>query len=126
MCYRDQKFKILFFTIRYHGSSSSIKCHVYHHIGGKDTHPRSATKGKKPYTSHYPSRSVTTKKTTNKPLIPATIPIDRQKQILKKAAMIYKFLNQSRICGKGVGFKGLFPPDSLQSQLYKFIEIAHI
>ena len=34
-------------------------------------------------------------------------------------------LNQSRICGKGVGL-GLFPSDSLQSQSYEFIEIAHI
>ena len=34
-------------------------------------------------------------------------------------------LNQSRICGKGVGL-GLFPSDSLESQLYEFIEIAHI
>ena len=33
--------------------------------------------------------------------------------------------NQSRICGKGVGL-GLFPSDSLQSQLYEFFEIAHI
>ena len=33
--------------------------------------------------------------------------------------------NQSRICGKGVGL-GLFPSDSLQSQLYEFIEITHI
>ena len=34
-------------------------------------------------------------------------------------------VNQSRICGKGVGL-GLFPSDSLQSQSYEFIEIAHI
>ena len=33
--------------------------------------------------------------------------------------------NQSRICGKGVGL-GLFPSDSLESQSYEFIEIAHI
>ena len=33
--------------------------------------------------------------------------------------------NQSRICGKGVGL-GLSPSDSLQSQFYEFIEIAHI
>ena len=32
---------------------------------------------------------------------------------------------QSRICGKGIGL-GLFPPESLQSQSYEFIEIAHI
>ena len=35
------------------------------------------------------------------------------------------FKNQRRICGKGVGL-GLFPSDSLQSQSYEFIEIAHI
>ena len=36
-----------------------------------------------------------------------------------------RVLNQSRICGKGVGL-GLFPSDSLQSQSYELIEIAHI
>ena len=35
------------------------------------------------------------------------------------------FINQSRICGKGIGL-GLFPSDSLQSQSYQFIGIAHI
>ena len=34
-------------------------------------------------------------------------------------------LNQSRICGKGVGL-GFFPSDSLQSQSHQFIGIAHI
>ena len=34
-------------------------------------------------------------------------------------------LKQSRKCGKGVDL-GLFPSDSLQSQLCEFIEIAHI
>ena len=33
--------------------------------------------------------------------------------------------NQSHICGKGVGL-GLFPSDSLQSQLYEIIKIPHI
>ena len=33
--------------------------------------------------------------------------------------------NQSRICGKGVGLD-LFPSDSLESQPYEIIEIAHI
>ena len=33
--------------------------------------------------------------------------------------------NRSRICGKGVGL-GLIPSDSLESQSYEFIEIAHI
>ena len=47
----------LFSSIRYHGSSSSIKCHVYHHVGGDDTHPWSATKVGDP--------------------IPATIPVDQ-------------------------------------------------
>ena len=37
----------------------------------------------------------------------------------------HTYYNQSRICGKVVGL-GLFPSDSLQSQLYEFIEIAHI
>ena len=34
-------------------------------------------------------------------------------------------VNQSRICGKGVGL-GIFPSDWLQSQSYQFIGIAHI
>ena len=34
-------------------------------------------------------------------------------------------LNESRICGKGFGL-GLFPSESRQSQLYEFIEIAHM
>ena len=38
---------------------------------------------------------------------------------------IQQVINQSRKCGKGVGL-GLLPSDSLQSQLYEFIEIAHI
>ena len=37
--------------------------------------------------------------------------------------MIYH--NQSRKCGEGAGLD-LFPSDSLQSQLYEFIEIVHI
>ena len=49
-----------FSYIRYHGSSSSIKRHVYHHVGGKDTHPWSATKVGNP--------------------IPATIPVTKKQQ----------------------------------------------
>ena len=37
----------------------------------------------------------------------------------------YSKKHQSGICSKGVGL-GLFPSDSLQSQSYEFIEIAHI
>ena len=33
--------------------------------------------------------------------------------------------NQSHMCGKRVGL-GFFPSDSLESQSYEFIEIAHI
>ena len=42
-----------------------------------------------------------------------------------KAFHEYVIFNQSRICGNVVGL-GLFPSDSLQSQLYEFIEIAYI
>ena len=67
-------FKItqILYEIRYHGSSSSVKFHVYHHVGGEDTHPWSATKVGDPiqatipvtkrnnqqttHTRHYPSR----------------------------------------------------------------------
>ena len=43
-----------YFSIRYHGSWSSIKCHVYHHVGGK-RHTRVCNENKEPHTSHYPS-----------------------------------------------------------------------
>ena len=47
-------------------------------------------------------------------------------QVLINIRFLKKFdEDQSRICGKGVGL-GLFPSDSLQSQSYEFIEIAHI
>ena len=49
-----------------------------------------------------------------------------------KTSLTYKRYNikfwikhQSRICGEVVDL-GLFPSDWLQSQLYKFIEIAHM
>ena len=42
-----------------------------------------------------------------------------------KAFHEYVIFNQSRICDNVVGL-GLFPSDSLQSQLYEFIEIAYI
>ena len=81
----------LFFTIRNHGSSSSIKFHVCHHVGGRrhtsvhgngEGNPIPATitidyNSKKnnqqyPHTSHCPSRPVTPKN-NQKLLIPATI-----------------------------------------------------
>ena len=34
-------------------------------------------------------------------------------------------INQSRICGKEASL-GVIPSDSLESQSYEFIEIAHI
>ena len=64
-----------FSTIRYNGSSSSIKCHGYHHVGGKRHIPVVCNESKEPHTSHYPSRPVS-KKTTNKLLTPATIPVE--------------------------------------------------
>ena len=47
--------------------------------------------------------------------------------VLKKCEIFIERSEEklSRICGKGVGL-GFFPSDSLQSQLYEFIEIAHI
>ena len=54
-----------FFSIRYHGSSSSIKCHVYHHVGGRRHTPVVCNESREPHTSHYPSRPVTQKQPTN-------------------------------------------------------------
>ena len=40
-------------SIRYHGSSSSIKYHVYHHVGGRRHTPMVCNDGRKPHTSNY-------------------------------------------------------------------------
>ena len=48
-------------SIRYHGSPSSIKCHVYHHVRGRRHTPAVCNRSREPHTSHYPSRPVTTK-----------------------------------------------------------------
>ena len=42
-------------VIRY-GSSSSIKFHVYHHVGGRRHTPVVCNESREPHTSHYPSR----------------------------------------------------------------------
>ena len=62
-------------SIRYHGSSSSIKFHVYHHVGERRHTPVVCNERREPHTSHYPSRPVT-KISTNKLLKSATIPVD--------------------------------------------------
>ena len=64
------------FSTRYHGSSSSIKCHVYHHVVGRRHTPVVCNERREPHTSHNPSRPVT-KIPINKLLIPATIPVNR-------------------------------------------------
>ena len=51
-------------SIRYHGSSSSIKCHVYHHVGGRRHTPVVCNESREPHTSHYTSRPVTNKPRT--------------------------------------------------------------
>ena len=53
--------KVVFFLFRYHGSSSSIKYHVYHHVGGRHT-PAVCNESREAHTSHYPSRPVTKRK----------------------------------------------------------------
>ena len=45
-----------FSSIRYHGPSSSIKCHVYHLIGGRRHTRVVCNESREPHTSHYPSR----------------------------------------------------------------------
>ena len=50
-----------FSSIRYHGSSSSIKCHVYHHVGGRRHTPLVCNESREPHTSHYTSRPITKK-----------------------------------------------------------------
>ena len=47
------------------GSSSSIKCHVYHHVGGRRHTPVVCNESREPHTSHYASTPVTKKQPTN-------------------------------------------------------------
>ena len=50
---------VLFFSsIRYHGSSSSIKCHVYHHVERRRHTPVVCNESREPHASHNPSRPV--------------------------------------------------------------------
>ena len=57
----SRNFFNFFLSIRYHGSSSSIKCHVYHHVGGRRHTPVACNESREPHTSHYTSRPVTKK-----------------------------------------------------------------
>ena len=79
----DKTFQSHFFSflspLRYHGSSSSIKYHVRHYVGGgRRQTPVACNEKRKPHTSHYSSRPVATKPTNL--LILAIITVDRQKQ----------------------------------------------
>ena len=61
--------EFFFSSIRSHGSSSSIKCHVYHHVGGRRHTPVVCNESREPHTSHYTSRPVTIKTNySNQPL----------------------------------------------------------
>ena len=62
----NQLIAIIFPSIGYHGSSSSIKCHVYHHVGGRRHTPMVCNERREPHTSHYPSnKNTNTKQTTH-------------------------------------------------------------
>ena len=50
-----KSFSTFFSSIIYHGSSSSIKCHVYHHVGGRRDTPVVCNESWDPHTSHYTS-----------------------------------------------------------------------
>ena len=86
---------IHFFTIRYHGSSSSIKCHVCHHVGGRRHTPVVYDDSRKPHTSHFSSRPVATKTnqhithTSHYPSRPVEIAM--MNGFSKKAAMMNGF-----------------------------------
>ena len=83
-------FIFLFRKIRYHGPSSSIKCHVCHHVGWRRHTLVVCNEKRKPNTSHYPSKQVTTKN-----IQPATHTSHYLSRLVetsfKKAAMIYRF-----------------------------------
>ena len=49
---------IFFSSIRYHGSSSSIKCHVYHHFERRRHLPVVCNERREPHTSHYPNVNI--------------------------------------------------------------------
>ena len=74
----------LFPFIGYHGSSSSIKCHVYHPVGGRHT-PVVCDERREPHTSHYPSNKNTNQQTTHTSHYPS-----RLVEIFK-ATMKYRF-----------------------------------
>ena len=61
--FSSQMNTIFFSSIRYHGSSSSIKCNVYHHVGEGRHTPVVFDKSRGPHASHYPSTPVTNKNT---------------------------------------------------------------
>ena len=50
-----------------HGSSSSVQCHVYHHVGGRRHTPVVCNESREPHTIHYSSGPVTknSQKTTH-------------------------------------------------------------
>ena len=75
----------LFSSIRYHGSSSSIKFRVYHHVGGRRLTPVVCNESREPHTSHYPSRPVTKKKQpTNYSYQPlCSRPVEFSKAVIK-------------------------------------------
>ena len=64
------------YSIRYHGSSSSLKCHVYHLVGGRNTHPWSATKVGNPIPATNTSRPET-KKNNQQTTQPSHYAVDR-------------------------------------------------
>ena len=88
-------FSQFFFSIRYHGSSSSIKCHVYHHVGGRRHTPVVCNEKREPHTSHYTSRPVTKKKQptnySNQPLCSRPVKFFLFTVWRKRRTYIYKF-----------------------------------
>ena len=54
-------YQFFFLLLRYHRSSSSIKCHVYLHVGGRRHTPVVCNEKREPHTSHYTSRTITKK-----------------------------------------------------------------
>ena len=53
------------FSIRYHGSSSSINCHVYHYVEVRRHAPVVCNERREPHTSHYPSNKNNKQQTTH-------------------------------------------------------------
>ena len=93
----------VFLTIRYHASSSSIKCNVCHRVGERRHTPEVCSDRKK-QTNHYPKKPATQKEPTNYSYQPQSQSTDRKKfqkscyDIRVAKTTICNELHQTHLC----------------------------